>query len=841
LHFRHKISNIKIMKQFKKYSEVALPVPIDQTFTYGIPEEFADSLKIGVRVLVPFGVRKLTGYVVHISDISCIQEIKPIADVLDSEPVISAELLRVAQWIAEYYLCPLGEAIKAMLPRGMNIESKINISLKQEVRIIQSALTRINSKNQKAILHALIEENTLSLQELRKRTQISSLSFAISSLEKSGIVNKEIVMLKQVTKPKLEKWLRLSARLLQQNALAASIDELKKKAPRQAACLNIVAEKREIAQSELLKMNGVSTSCIRALLNNNLIVQFDREHVRSYYDEFPPEAPHLIALNHDQKKALAQTSAAITNGFFTTFLLYGVTGSGKTQVYIEALKETLTKNKTAIVLVPEISLTPQTVSRFRANFPGLVAVLHSRMSIGERYDSWRKLKDGSYKIAIGPRSAIFAPLNNVGLIVVDEEHEASYKQTDNVPYYHARDVAVVRGKLNEAVVILGSATPSIESYYNVKIHKYHLLQLPQRIDNIPMPNVRIMTMIQNKRQTLKGDPRIFSSPLRDKIEEKLKRKEQIILLQNRRGYSAYIKCHDCDYIEKCENCDITLTYHKTTHRLRCHYCNYIKRAPEVCPKCNSGDIIFQGIGTQRVESELSKLFPDARVIRMDLDTTAQKKSHDRILRKFGQQKYDVLLGTQMIAKGHDFDRVTLVGVISADTALFLPDFRASERTFQLLTQVAGRAGRKNIQGEVIIQTLSPDNFGIICCQSHDFMKFFNHEITQRHELSYPPFSRLIQVLVKGEDESQVKTVISDFRAALPDQESLYQILGPVPAPISKIQNNYRWHFILKVNKKSDPTGMVVNDILRDAERKILKNIRKKSYKIIINVDPASLL
>jgi len=819
-----------------KFAEVALPLPLDQIFTYLIPSEMIGTVYKGVRVLVPFGPRKLTGYVVDTKSVTNIKDLKSIEDILDKAPILSSNLMRLAQWISEYYICPLGEVIKSMLPGGLNLESEIKISLIPHKTSIRHQLNKITSKNQGAIFQILLKEKSITLQQLQKIEGISNHCFALNKLDKLGLIKRELILQAQKAKPKYQKWLKVS-----DSNPGNTVAQLEKTSPKQALCLKIIHQRKEISQKELLKITGVSVSCISSLINKNHIEYFQKEIVRDYYSSFDYKKKKNIVLNNDQIRAVKEVEKAISSRFFKTFLLYGVTGSGKTQVYIEALNKTLAEGRTAIVLVPEISLTPQTVSRFTANFPNLVAVLHSRMSVGERYDSWRKLKDKKLKIAIGPRSAVFAPLENIGLIVVDEEQESSYKQYDTQPLYNARDVAVVRGKLNEAVVILGSATPSIETFYNAKIQKYQLLELPSRVDNIPMPRVTIVDMLKQKRQYPSKDMDIFSKPLNDKVNEKLELGEQIILLQNRRGFSTFVKCRDCGHIEKCVNCNITLTYHITTHRLRCHYCNYLKKAPEVCPECSGSDILFKGIGTQQVEQEIQKRFLKARIVRMDLDTTAQKMSHDHILKSFEQQKQNILLGTQMVAKGLHFERVTLVGVVSADTTLSLPDFRASEKTFQLLTQVAGRAGRKDLKGEVIIQTYSPDNYGLLCAKTHDFIKFFSIEIQQRKELNYPPFSRLIQVLVKGENEQQVINAINQIKDKLNTEKKMFQILGPVPSPISKIKKFYRWHLILKVEKKFDPIGKLVNIKIKEATGKINKYAKKEMLKININVDPISLL
>ena len=824
-----------------KFAEIAVPVPVYQTYTYLIPPDLESTIRPGYRVIVPLIKRKITGYVVSLMNECHRTDLKPIFDLLDDSPALLPDLLTLADWISEYYICPLGEVLKAMLPGGINLESHIHIKLLKNEQEIKKYVEENHIPTQEKILNLLLENREMTIQQIRKKIRRSALNFSITKLIETGFVSHEEILTKAQTRPKYENWIKLSPSYIEDSKVNEIINELSQSAPARALCLKIVREHKEISQRDLLKIGKFSTQVITSLEQKGYLDKFQREVFRSYYSTLPTQVQENIILNEYQKRAIVHMDGAIQNGNFMTFLIHGVTGSGKTQVYIETIKRVLEKGKTAIVLVPEISLTPQTVSRFTANFPHQVAVLHSKMSPGERYDSWRRLKSGDFKIAIGPRSAVFAPLQNIGLIVVDEEHESSYKQLDTQPLYHARDVAVYRGKLNQAVVILGSATPSLESYYNSKIQKYHLIELPQRIDDIPMPQVTIVDMLGQRKRYPGKNVSIFSKVLQDKIIEKLNFKQQIILLQNRRGFSTYIKCKDCGFIEQCENCNITLTYHLTNHTLRCHYCNYTKKAPQVCPKCGSVDILFQGIGTQKVEQEINRLFPEARVVRMDLDTTTRKFAHDRILKDFGTGKYNILLGTQMVAKGLDFQNVTLVGVISADTSLLFPDFRASERTFQLLTQVAGRAGRKNLTGEVYIQTYSPDNMSLKFAKQHNFKQFFFTELPIRNELSYPPFGRLVYILIKGEDEEQVKSAAENFYQCLYLPENLGKILGPVAAPLSKIKKNYRWQLIIKSNKKLDPAGKTLREHLLKAMKNYKSRKNIKGVKILIDIDPISLL
>lgn len=824
-----------------KYAEIAVPVPVYQTYTYEVPPTLIGAIYPGHRVVVPWGQRKITGYVVALKAECDRTELKPIYDLLDEQPALVPDLLALAEWLATYYICPPGEVIKAMLPGGINVESHTYLQLAKTAAEVKGFTQHQATPTQTQILNYLLDHPQPTVRHLRKQIRRSSLGFSIMKLQEAGLISREVRLSKAQAKAKFETYLKLTPRLKEATAYQETFKQLEQSAPVQATCLAIIQRQGDIAQRELLRQSGGSSQTVAALVQKGMIEKYQREVFRSYYSTTTPPPSAAIFLNEHQRRAVSIIDDQIKKGSFKTFLIHGVTGSGKTQVYIEAIRQALAMDKTAIVLVPEIALTPQTVSRFMANFPGQVAVLHSRMSPGERLDSWRRIRQGQFRIAIGPRSAIFAPLERLALIVVDEEQENSYKQMDNRPLYHARDVAVYRGMLNQAVVILGSATPSLESYYNAKIQKYHLLELPERIDNIPLPRVQIVDMITQRKRYPHQNVAIFSKPLQEKILEKLNLKQQIILLQNRRGFSTYIKCHNCGYIEGCTNCNITMTFHLTDRTVRCHYCNATRRAPERCPRCGGIEIQFQGIGTQKVEQEISRLFPQARVVRMDLDTTTRKWSHDKILADFGNGKYDILLGTQMVAKGLDFQNVTLVGVISADTSLLFPDFRASERTFQLLTQVAGRAGRKNLLGEVYIQTYSADNLSLKFARVHDFKSFFAHELPLRRELNYPPFGRLVYILFRGEDERQVQSAAQMFHNFLQLPPELGQVLGPVAAPLSRIQKQYRWQIIIKGAKRVDPGGKMLRARLLEALTAFKRNRSSRVVKINIDIDPISLL
>ena len=820
--------------QQEMFADIVFPLPVNHAFTYHIPPDLRGNAKIGSRVIAPFGSRKLTGFITGLKDESGLRETKDLQDILDLEPILSDEIIKLAKWISSYYLCSLGEALKVTLPTTLLQASKKFVEPATDRAELIADQLASKAPRQAQILRYLSKSGKLSVDHLKRRIGAGNLFSSINQLEANGLLQVYDQM-PATAKPKCERFVRTTCNE-NGNNFSTETANSKSRAPKQVQCLEYLHDRGgEIPLREVLQKCQATLSSIRALEKKGYVELVNKEVQRDFYQNMRFAPPPKIQLNEEQSTALREINLAIERDQFEAFLLFGVTGSGKTQVYIEALYKVLAKGKQAIVLVPEISLTPQTVRRFRVHFKEKVAVLHSAMSVGERYDSWRRLKQGAARVAIGPRSAIFAPLENVGLIVVDEEQESSYKQSDSPPRYHARDVAVVRAQHSNAVVVLGSATPSAESYHNTQIGKYRLLELKCRIDDVPLPAVEILDLRKEKRLSgKKGEP-IFSRSLAHKIEDRLAKKEQIILLLNRRGFSSFIKCKDCGYVENCEKCQITLTYHKKGHRLRCHYCGFTEKAPEVCPECTASDILFLGHGTQRVEEGLAAKFPSARVVRMDLDTTSRKWAHDRILRDFESGKYDILLGTQMVAKGLDFQRVTLVGVINADTGLLFPDFRASERTFQLLTQVAGRAGRKDLPGEVVIQTYSPDSFCLSCARSHDFVRFYDGEVSDRRVLLYPPFARIICILFKGKEEPKVIEAARKYADVIKSIKGPLKVLGPIPSPIAKIQNKYRWQILIKGGGRSIRQGV------SDANRLFKDKYKTRGVDVAVDVDPVSLI
>lgn len=846
------------------YADIVLPVPLEKTFTYIVPTELRDAAKVGCRALVPFGRTHGIGIIVKLSSETAIPNLKPIRDILDAEPTFSEEMLKLTKWIAEYYFASWGEALKAAAPRGFATESKRIVRLvhpSERPNFLETSPPKSQrSPKEQAILSALLRSDGLTVRHLQRKLRLKSIYSTLYRLSAAGLVTIEEELPLGKGKPRFEKFVRLSeavaGRSLQQ--LLEKIPGKKQREILENLLLRIKERNEAVPVASLLRETGASLSSFQALVSKGL-VEVEVKEVPRRVDFKYTEPPQRFTLNHYQLRALQEILRAIEAHQYQAFLIHGVTGSGKTQIYIEAIDEVLKRDRTGIVLVPEISLTPQMVYRFRTRFGEKVGVFHSRMSDAERYDAWRLAKKGVYKIIIGPRSAVFAPLENVGVIVVDEEQEATYKQFDTNPRYNARDVAVIRATYNNAVVLLGSATPSVESYYNSLTGKYKLLELPERVDNAVLPKIEIVDMVRERKEVYaevkeklpkeeRGKLARFQASsvsriLRQKIEDRLQRRQGVILLQNRRGFAPFLECPDCGYVEMCDQCEVTLTYHITHRHLRCHYCGFVKHPPTLCPRCQGIDFKYRGFGTQRVEEELQKLFPHSKVLRMDLDTTTRKGAHDRMLKKFSEEDGGILLGTQMVAKGLDFSKVTLVGVISADTQLLLPDFRASERTFQLLTQVAGRAGRRELAGEVIIQTFQPTHYSIKHVVQHDFKGFYKEELNYRKELDYPPFSHIILVEFKGGNEKEVARHAEKFAELLRSVNSHFVILGPTPAVLSKLKGQYRWHIVIKDLKRKDSSGRIAREALRKALEAYKASALGKSrtVKLIIDVDPQGMM
>lgn len=805
---------------------------VDGVYTYRVPDEMAAEAVPGARVLVPFGRRQITGVVAERVEGSP-DKLKSLHDVLDARPALTPELLALTRWTADYYLCAWGEAIKAALPSGTEVESR---------RVVYGLAPPDawgDDKRGRTILGALQERNGTGLpvaalaDVLGRKTVPQNL---LRRMEAAGVVRVEQEVQDARVTAKTQRHLRL-------------VETGDVRGAKQQALLDYLAgADGDVLQADALAATGAASSTVKSLEKHGLVESFDAEVERRTdgMEAEAVEAPAAVTLHPAQTAALGAITGAIDAGRAETFLLHGVTGSGKTEVYLRALRAALDKGKTAVVLVPEIALTPQTVRRFRAHFGDRVAVLHSRMSPGERLDAWTRIRDGVYPIVIGPRSAVFAPLQALGLIVVDEEHEASYKQFDPAPRYHARDLAVMRAHRAGAVCVLGSATPSMESVANANAGKYTRLEMPERVPvrgpdgtthaPAPLPPVRVVDLAREKQvRRLRG---ALAHDLRLAIESRLAKGEQTILLQNRRGYAPVITCEDCGWTPMCTDCAVSLTVHKASRNLRCHYCGLAERLPRQCPECGGHDLRLLGSGTQRIEEEIAEVFPEARVLRMDLDTTSRKGAHRRILEQFGRGDADILLGTQMVAKGLDFPRVTLVGVVEADTGMLLPDFRAAERTFQLLAQVAGRAGRHELEGEVLLQTRNPEHPAIQFALRHDFHGFALGELAERVALGYPPHGRLIGVEVKGPEAGATNALAERWGAALAREAQRVagvEVLGPVPAFVGRVKRWWRVHLLVKAPRQLPAS--VLADLVTTVRDRVGA---PGGHRVNIDVDPVGL-
>lgn len=764
-------------------AKVIVDVPastVNQTFDYNIPKKFQAILQPGMRVIIPFGPRKITGFVIGRTNESHFENLRNIVDVLDINPVLTDELLDLGKWLATETLALQITTYQAMLPQVLKSTYK-----KELVKCSESLPHSLHAlfKQKAQIDFEHIDEEMINYRELQRAIE-------------NGLLKIEYVVQSRITK-KYDTIINIA---VSKEVLREELNKLPKNATRQRQIIEFFIEHYEpINQRKLYHLLQITRGHLNALLQKNLLYLEQKEVYRNPYEREFNQTNHLT-LTNEQEIAIKPIYKSIANNEHETFLLLGVTGSGKTEIYLQAIDKVIKKGKQAIVLVPEIALTPQMVVRFKSRFGSAVAVLHSALSVGEKYDEWRKVLRQEVSVVVGARSAIFAPFKNLGIIIIDEEHETTYKQEEN-PRYHARDVAIKRGETNNCPVILGSATPTLESFARAKKGVYHLLTLKKRTNDQPMPEIDIIDM---REELHAGNRTMFSVALTDGIKERLCKHEQIVLLLNRRGYSTFALCRDCGHVEQCPYCDISLTYHKRENKLKCHYCTYEQHMLTACCECESELIGLFGTGTQRVEEALTKLIPEARVIRMDVDTTRRKGAHERLLTKFENYEADILLGTQMIAKGLDFKNVTLVGVLAADSMLHLPDFRSSEKTFQLLTQVSGRAGRHELTGEVIVQTYTPDHYSITLASEYDFDSFYEHEMMIRRQFQYPPYVYLVMFTISDENHLKVIDISQTITTMLKSKLSKEAIiLGPTPSPIARIKNRFRYQIIVKYKYEKD--------------------------------------
>jgi len=816
------------------FVEVALPLPLRQTFTYRLPLGLQENIKLGARLLVPFGKRQLTGYAValhaELNPELGIDEttIKDALELLDAEPLLTEEILKLTQWSADYYAASWGEVLKASLPAGINatVEQVYAMTARGRDELLKVA-TAATAKTQ--ILRFLVEHSETSGRELTRKFGAAQSQRILREIIKAGWATVFHRTLTSQVKAKRRK----AVRLLPPETVAPSSQ--KPFTETQSKIIETLLQSAgEMSFTDLIEQTETSASSINTLAKRGVLEVFVQEVRRDPLAKVDLPALLNLTLTDEQTIVLKEINNAIATGKYKAFLAHGVTGSGKTEVYIRAMRTVLDLGKSALMMVPEIALTPVFSRRLRAVFGDDVAILHSNLSTGERFDEWRRIRRGAARIVIGTRSAVFAPLQNLGLVIVDEEHDSSYRQHES-PFYHGRDVAIVRANFAASVVVLGSATPALESFHNAHNGKYQYLSLPNRVGNRPLATAELVDM----RTVFKsaGKDSIFSPQLVEAIEKTHARNEQSIILLNRRGFSQFVLCRSCGETIRCNNCDITLTFHKREGKLVCHYCNHREKNPRKCPSCQSQYLYFMGEGTEQIEDILKRKFSELKIARIDRDTTGRRKMFEETLMEFSRGEIDMLVGTQMLAKGHDFPNVTLVGVISVDGGLALPDFRSAERTFQLLTQVAGRAGRGVLRGRVLIQTYYPEHYALRHASTQNYDDFYAEEIRFRQKLNYPPFVALASILIKHSNYDYALDNAQILRECLQaaNTEKNCIILGPAPAPLARIKNEHRLQILVKARNRAR-LRETIDFAIHEAQEKLC------DLKILyVEIEPVNLL
>jgi primosomal protein N' (replication factor Y) len=803
-----------------RLAEVAVALPVAGTYHYAVPARLAGRVVVGSRVLVPFGARSVSGVVVRIPDEAPPDvRVLDVGDALDAEPAVSAELVALCLWIADYYEAPPGEVLRAALPAGTQVAADVVVTATEQGKAAAAGQGGALPARQRDLLAAILHAGRLPRAKLGRRAQ------DLDAMVAAGLV----------TVGEARKAPRVSARTVRIARIADGVDVAAARAqlaraPKRLAVLDALAA-GPLETPALAAAVPQAAAALRELVAAGLAA-VEKHTIDPTAAAAGGELPGAVTpptLTAQQAAALAALTAAIAEGAFAPFLLHGVTGSGKTEVYLHAIAEVLARGKTAIVLVPEISLTPQLAARFRARFGDQVAVLHSGLSDRDRLGEWQRLHSGSARIALGARSAIFAPVADLGIVVVDEEHDGSFKQDEGVRY-HGRDVALVRAQRASALCILGSATPSLESFAAARAGRYRLLAMPDRATARPLPSVEILDL-----RTYQPDGEaMLSAPLAQAIAETLAAGDQSILFLNRRGFATFVLCRGCGHAFRCPHCSVSLTYHRAADRLLCHYCGFGQRVPDICPKCQSkGTIERKGLGTEKVAEAVAERFPTARVARLDRDVASGARI-EALLGRMARREIDILVGTQMVTKGHDFPGVTLVGVLCADTGLSLPDFRASERTFQLLTQVAGRAGRGDRAGRVLVQTYKPEVAAVACAAHHDYQAFYDAEIGSRADLGYPPEGRMVAVRIDGPDDAAVSATaerLAQLATVLAKGGSV-EVRGPVPAPLARLRGRSRWQIWLRAPDRG---------ALRRVARGITTAEIAAGVRVSVDVDPVAAL
>ncbi|MGI5816767.1 MAG: primosomal protein N' [Armatimonadota bacterium] len=822
-----------------RYALVVVDQPgrgLEREFTYAVPAHLESDLGVGSYVLVPFGRRRLSGWITGLTSDRPDFRVKSIIGTLVDGPVFDERGLKLARWISEHYLASLRDCLRCLLPPGAAREPETFVALTAPGREADPrSLSR--APRQRQVLDALramateeplLEELVAELEADDTSATRAVVASAVRSLEERGLAQ----IRRSLGRPRVRELRQQVARLAGDREWEAVCEEIGLRAPRQAEAIEAL-----MAADEGLPVADLNRGAVTALAEKGLVtVSEERVHRRPEGAGTEGEETEFLCLTEAQRCAFDRVDSALEGAYYAGLVLHGVTGSGKTEVYLHAIDSALRRGRGAIVLVPEISLTPQMVGRFEARFGERLALLHSQMGAGERYDEWMRVQVGEADVVVGARSAIFAPLDDIGVIVIDEEHERAYKQ-DAPPRYHAVEVAKKRARQHGAVLILGSATPSLESFCEAREDggDLALCDLPERIDDRPLPAVEIVDL---RGETLMGKGGTFSQRLLDALEACLRRGEQAMLFLNRRGFSTFVMCRECGFTLKCRDCSVSLIYHHASREMRCHHCDYHVPMPEICPSCESEDIGYRGLGTERVADQVRREFAEASVLRMDRDTTSRKGAHADILRRFGRGEANVLIGTQMIAKGHDFPNVTLVGVLNADTGLNRPDFRASEATFQLLTQVAGRAGRADKPGRVLVQTYNPDHPAIVSASRHDYDAFYRHELENRRNNMYPPFARLINLTVSHEDADTALKLARRMayelqeRGVRHERRAPMQFMGPAPAPLARLRRQFRYHLLLKGERI---------DQLRGALLAALDALEDDAAHVTVDVDPLDMM
>ena len=813
-----------------QFAQVALPVHLRKLFTYRLPVTMRETAQVGSRVVVRLGNKPMTGYIVALlpklrEGTSLIEsELKEVEELLDGEPSLTPEVVELTRWVAEYYAAPLGEVMRAALPAGINTSIMQVVSITPKGRDEMVSLSAASTK-QKA-LQVLAAEGEAEINAFCLRMGSARIPKWLRELEADGFIERADRTRTTATRAKRQR----SIRLIKPDGN----DEKRITDAQQRAIDTLRSHNQQMPASELIEVAGISPSVIATLKKRGVVEEFEQDIRRDPLALAElPETDELKLTEH-QAAAFQTIETAIGNGAFSPFLLHGVTGSGKTEVYIRAMRAALHSGRGAMMLVPEISLTPILSRRLRAHFGDQIAIFHSSLSRGERFDEWSRLRTGEARVVLGTRSAVFAPVKNLGLIIVDEEQDSSYRQEES-PFYNARDSAIVRAQKSSAAVVLGSATPSLETFHNAQTGKYQYLELPDRIGERRLATAELVDMRDVFARHKK--PVVFSDQLLEAIEQTHAKGEQSIILLNRRGYSSFILCRSCGESIMCPNCEVTLTFHRGDRVLVCHYCNHRERAPAQCPQCESKYIYYVGEGTEQIEELLRKRFPRLRIGRIDRDTKSRRREFEQTLLDFEKGKLDMLVGTQMLAKGHDFPNVTFVGVISVDAGLALPDFRAAERAFQLITQVAGRAGRGDRPGRVFIQTYHPHHYALKHAVAQDYVGFYTEEIRHRRNHQYPPFVALALLLTRHKDANRAYELAGAAKKALveADPDRTCRVLGPAPAPLARLRAEFRFHVLVKSRSRKQMRAVI------DRAFATLETEGHDLRSISLEIDPVSMM